>query len=37
VAALAEVALTGRRVGVLVSGGNTDLVRYGDLLAGHGR
>lgn len=30
----AGIALKGRRVGVLISGGNIDLVRYGALLAG---
>jgi len=28
------VPVAGQRVGVLVSGGNIDLARYGDLLAG---
>jgi threonine dehydratase len=37
VAALPQLSLAGKRVGVLVSGGNVDLSRYAALLAGSGR
>jgi threo-3-hydroxy-L-aspartate ammonia-lyase len=30
-----KAALKGRRVGVIISGGNVDIARYGQLLAGH--
>jgi threo-3-hydroxy-L-aspartate ammonia-lyase len=36
-AALPKLSLTGKRVGVLLSGGNVDLVRYGRLLVGDAR
>lgn len=37
VAALSQLSLTDKRVGVLLSGGNVDLVRYGRLLVGDAR
>jgi threonine dehydratase len=33
-AALPQLSLAGKRVGVLISGGNVDLTRYGALMAG---
>ena len=37
VAALSQLSLSGKRVGVLLSGGNVDLARYGRLLVGDAR